>query len=435
MQMNTETDITSYTKWRKETFSLIHPRGAALQALDDAIKAFDNAKTVENFGRIEQTYGTWISAKGENGSSRDKNKHRPVTNLGNAIAVARATLDRQASLDRPASPDSQVSKASKERFDTLTELAESWRNPHSNRVMWNDSWDQRIVDRDPRKIKAALDATVAEMGGIETAKQLFGGADPYAITQPVCGVSANNMFKLMTEKDQAVNPLEVQYHDGKEFARHLDSLDPDKNHVVMVDDARLGHKFLIDLPASHGGPRQAFIVDLDEVALSPPNPRKDKAFVIQSDLGEGALPPLNPGDWIKTRGNDSMKLDDLKRLISPGFAQESPDAQGKLLASILDINKDPARVDVEKLHLDKTCRFASSEYDFEQFRQNVRYVCEVGKQLTQAEQPLQRRPGSPSHPGGSAQNADDQAPQRRAGSPPRPVPAAATKTRKHTQGL
>lgn len=66
---------------------------------------------------------------------------------------------------------------------------------------------------------------------------------------PVCGLSANNIFKLMTEKDVPIDPTSIEYLENTSFAEHVNTLDSHKNYVVIVNDGRLGHKFLIDLPA------------------------------------------------------------------------------------------------------------------------------------------------------------------------------------------
>ncbi|CAJ5030026.1 ATP/GTP binding protein [Burkholderia pseudomallei] len=54
------------------------------------------------------------------------------------------------------------------------------------------------------------------------------------------------------------------------------------------------------------------------------------------------------------------------------------DVQTRLLASILQIDKDPHKVDIKKLHLDGKLRFASHEYDFRQFQRNAQYVAGLG---------------------------------------------------------
>lgn len=250
----------------------------------------------------------------------------------------------------------------KARRNTLADLKRSLSDPDSHRVMWHDSLDVRITTRKPAELKKDIDDMIAAFGGLDAAILAFDGMNPYSLYHPVCGISACNMFKLLTEKSEAIDPTKLPRHDSAAFAAHLDRLDPTKNHVIMIDDKRLRHKYLIDLPASYGGPR--------------------RAYIMQSDLGDGALPPLKMEDWIGRRGNESVPLQDLKKLIGPQLAHEHPDEQRKLLASILEIDKDPTHIDLSKVHLDQSCTFASSEYDFDQFRHNAKYVASICKRST-----------------------------------------------------
>ncbi|EDS83286.1 hypothetical protein BURPSS13_X0054 [Burkholderia pseudomallei S13] len=228
----------------------------------------------------------------------------------------------------------------------------------SNRVMWNDRYDTLLIARDPREIKNAIEKSVTDFGGLENYKELTGGADPFALMTPVCGLSANNIFKLMTEKDVPIDPTSIEYLENTSFAEHVNTLDSHKNYVVIVNDGRLGHKFLIDLPALTQGPRTAYI--------------------IQSDLGGEALPAVRVEDWISRRGSDPVSLDELNQLLSKDFSKMPDDVQTRLLASILQIDKDPHKVDIKKLHLDGKLRFASHEYDFRQFQRNAQYVAGLG---------------------------------------------------------
>ncbi|WP_122802151.1 type III secretion system effector ChbP [Burkholderia pseudomallei] len=244
------------------------------------------------------------------------------------------------------------------RKATLASLMQSLSGESSNRVMWNDRYDTLLIARDPREIKNAIEKSVTDFGGLENYKKLTGGADPFALMTPVCGLSANNIFKLMTEKDVPIDPTSIEYLENTSFAEHVNTLDSHKNYVVIVNDGRLGHKFLIDLPALTQGPRTAYI--------------------IQSDLGGGALPAVRVEDWISRRGSDPVSLDELNQLLSKDFSKMPDDVQTRLLASILQIDKDPHKVDIKKLHLDGKLRFASHEYDFRQFQRNAQYVAGLG---------------------------------------------------------
>lgn len=243
------------------------------------------------------------------------------------------------------------------RKTTLTGLMQSLSGENSNRVMWNDRYDTLLIARDPKAIKSAIEETVEAFGGLESYRELTGVEDPFKIN-PVCGLSANNVFKLMTEKDVPIDPTSIQYLENTSFAEHVSTLDSHKNYVVMVNDGRLGHKFLIDLPASTQEPR--------------------KAYIIQSDLGGGAMPAVKIEHWISRRGGDNVPLDELNQLLSKDFSKMPADGQAHLLASALQIDKDPSKVDTSKLRLDGRLRFASHEYNFSQFQHNARHVAGLG---------------------------------------------------------
>lgn len=264
------------------------------------------------------------------------------------------SVTQRASL--PENPSLRVAMREKARRDTLADLKQSFTHPDSHRVMWHDSMNVRITTREPKKLKQDIDDMVAAFGGLDAAIVAFGGTNPYSLYHPVCGNSAGNMFKLLTEKNEAIDPTRLKQWDGATFSAHLDQFDVKKNHIMMINDKRLGHKYLVDLPASHGGPR--------------------KAYIIQSDLGDGALPALKINDWIDQRANESVSAQDLRKLIGPELSHMPPDEQRELLALTLEVDKDPTRIDLSKLHLNRPCTFAYSEYDFEQFRHNAKYVTE-----------------------------------------------------------
>ncbi|WP_157683054.1 cycle-inhibiting factor, partial [Burkholderia ubonensis] len=338
--------------------SIYRFRGAFLQDVRAGDVAVDAASLDMNEGVLG------------NGRSQADSDSRP--SLGDDGLPARSSSGEVGYHHQRTAPTNE-SKTSREiaRENTLNSLMQSFSHENSNRVMWNDRYDTLLTSRSPKVIWTAIEENVNEFGGLESYKEIT-GVDPFELTDPVCGLSANNMFKLMTEKDSPIDPTAVQYLQNESFAEHLKTLDPKKNHVVMVEDGRLGHKFLIDLPASTNEFR--------------------KAHIIQSDLGGGALPPVTIESWVNRRGSDNIPIDDLVQLLSDDFAKMPSNAQANLLASVLEVDKDPRKVDVGKTHPDGKVRFVSHEYDFSQFQRNAQYVVGTGQDGDDGTVVLERRP-------------------------------------------
>lgn len=155
----------------------------------------------------------------------------------------------------------------------------------------------------------------------------------------------------MAEKTVPIDPTKLKYFPGDDISRHIQTLDKNKSYVFMVSDNRLGHKYLIDLPASGTEARHAYI--------------------IQTNLGGGTLPTLLFGEWMKKRGNDSVSLENIPKLISNDYLALSRDDQTSLVAETMELNKDTSQVNLDKQKSDGVVTFTFSEYDPKQFQQNV----------------------------------------------------------------
>ncbi|MFL9908729.1 cycle-inhibiting factor [Paraburkholderia sp. RL17-337-BIB-A] len=135
------------------------------------------------------------------------------------------------------------------RRDTaFGKLAERLSDINVDRMLWNSDYSIRLVDRDAARIKAKIDAEVEEMGGLESYIDLV-GINPLAPLEPSDSLSANNIFKLMVENAVAVDPSRIQQTDFSKFAVTLSTLDHQKNYLFLIRDHRLGHDYLIDIPA------------------------------------------------------------------------------------------------------------------------------------------------------------------------------------------
>ncbi|RKS66002.1 cycle inhibiting factor (CIF) [Photorhabdus asymbiotica] len=221
-----------------------------------------------------------------------------------------------------------------------------------NKLLWNDNWQDKIIDRDLESIFKKIDEMVSEFGGIEIYKDIV-GENPYDPTEPVCGYSAQNIFKLMTEGEHAVDPVKMAQTgkiNGNEFAEKLEQLNSSNNYVALINDHRLGHMFLVDIPSTN---------------------REKVGYIYQSDLGDGALPALKIADWLKSRGKESINVNKLKKFLSNEFTMLSESEQKELIAEIFDINKDIANVKLGKIKKDKAVDVYLREYDLNDFISNI----------------------------------------------------------------
>ncbi|WP_248000759.1 cycle-inhibiting factor [Photorhabdus hindustanensis] len=225
-------------------------------------------------------------------------------------------------------------------------------DPKGNKLLWNDNWQDKITDRGLATIFKAIDEIVSEFGGIEPYQEIV-GVNPYDPTEPVCGLSAQNIFKLMTEGEHAVDPVKAAQTgkiDGNEFAERVDQLSSAKNYVALVNDRRLGHMFLIDIPS---------------------NDQETVGYIYQSDLGEGALPPLKIADWLNSRGKDPVNLNKLKILLSHKLNLLSDDEKRALISETLDIHKDVSNIKLDRVKRDQGVDIYLTEYDVNDFYENI----------------------------------------------------------------
>ncbi|KWN70214.1 hypothetical protein WM23_00015 [Burkholderia ubonensis] len=253
--------------------------------------------------------------------------------------------------------------SSSARGQTLGHLLDAHRNKSINFALWSDNWDQLLTSRNTGEIIEKIDQHVIattkewgmEEGALAARRTAFidaVGEDPYAMINPACGLSAQNIFKLMTEKDVPINPVHLVRHEGRSFAERVDNLPLGKGHVFLVRDDRLGHVFIIDFPA--GFNRQAFI--------------------IQTDMGQGPLPALGFSSWMTKRGDTPVDIEDLKVFMSDDFVNLPDGAKRRLMTNLLEADRDPSKVNLNKFNNNLKVTFSEGEYDFEQLRRNIASV-------------------------------------------------------------
>ncbi|OCQ52989.1 hypothetical protein Ppb6_01882 [Photorhabdus australis subsp. thailandensis] len=234
----------------------------------------------------------------------------------------------------------------------IDDIIELHNDRKGNKLLWNDNWQDKIIDRDLQSIFKKIDEMVSEFGGLEAYKDIV-GESPYDPTEPVCGYSAQNIFKLMTEGEYAVDPVKMAKTgkiNGNQFAEKLEHLNSSNNYVALINDHRLGHMFLVDIPSTN---------------------RERVGYIYQSDLGDGALPALKIADWLKSRGKESINVNKLKKFLNDEFTMLPENEQKGLIAEIFDLNKDIDSVKSGKIKKDKAVDIYLREYDINDFISNV----------------------------------------------------------------
>ncbi|MCC8374591.1 cycle-inhibiting factor [Photorhabdus bodei] len=88
-------------------------------------------------------------------------------------------------------------------------------------------------------------------------------------------------------------------------------------------------------------------------------------------MGEGALPPLKIADWLSARGKDPVTLNKLKKLLSHEFNLLSANEQQELIAEIFDIHKEISNVGLDKIKKDKRIDIYLTEYNINDFYENI----------------------------------------------------------------
>ena len=232
--------------------------------------------------------------------------------------------------------------------EALLDLMSSRR---SRDILWFDDYSSKMTSRDGAAIRLAKD---------QAAKNLVAsggdGLTAYCETDPVCGLYANNIFKLMAETNNAIDPTSYEKHKSDEFEDYISNLDPKKDHVFLINDNRLGHAYIVDIP-EHAG-------------------KEKKVYIMQTNLGEGVLPPVMARRWLQSRSVEGIDVGELKALMS-GEVFDMPEIdQKKLLAKIFlqnpnEYSRDFRAISLEKIKRDAPCYFLHGEYSQTNFAGNL----------------------------------------------------------------
>jgi hypothetical protein len=109
-----------------------------------------------------------------------------------------------------------------------------------------------------------------------------------------CGLCANFITKIMVDGGNYTykNSMAVDEKttlNFQELQDHLRLLNPASSYVLRVQDRPLGHAYVLFLPIQQFGEER-------------------RAFLYQSDFGEGVTQKLRLVDWMKHRGHESVEL-------------------------------------------------------------------------------------------------------------------------------
>ncbi|WP_312739822.1 cycle-inhibiting factor [Cedecea neteri] len=171
------------------------------------------------------------------------------------------------------------------------------------------------------------------------------------INEPVCGVTANNVMKLFLDTDH----FSYAFEHGRtmslpQLQQQLANLPAHKHFILRVNDAGMGHAYVIDLPAST-------------------KPRRD-AFLYQSDLGDGATRPLRLDDWMSKKASQPVSLNDINtHFMNMAHGRIDPGH----IAKLFDVDSNPNMLRPERLDLQKNqgFNFQLAEYDPANLERNV----------------------------------------------------------------
>jgi len=211
-----------------------------------------------------------------------------------------------------------------------------------------------IHHKNPSALLKAIDdnieQTAKEWGcSIMEVEAMLGSSK--CINEPVCGVTANNVMKLFLDTDDFSYDFEQgQTLSLSQLQQQLANLPAYKHFILRVNDSRLRHAYVIDLP--------------DNV-----KPQRD-AFLYQSDLGDGATRPLCFRDWMNKKASHPLSLNDINTHFI-NMASNNMDPEH--IARLFDIDGNPKMLCLERLNSRnyQGFNFQLAEYDPKNLKNNI----------------------------------------------------------------
>ena len=183
---------------------------------------------------------------------------------------------------------------------------------------------------------------------------------------PVCGESANFLTHAFVDQpgEAPFNPENITKEGGfsslSSLKETLKNLDAANSHIIRVQDSRLGHAYVIDIPPQE----------------KKPDPFEVFVFMYQTDLGEGVMPPLQLKDWMDSSGKNPVKLSNFINYWNKAESGESGDVLKNELTELFEKDKDPKKVD-EKRYLrgnGKGLRFNLHTVEPDSFKRNIERI-------------------------------------------------------------
>lgn len=180
---------------------------------------------------------------------------------------------------------------------------------------------------------------------------IFG--EPYGISEPVCGISAQNIIRIFLDTD-VIGRIKVDtpFLGVDEFLSKIESRDPSKGYVSMITDNNMGHAYVVHIPPQKGN-----------VSVN----------IYQSDLGDGVTRSVALSKWIEARGGELIHLESLINVIK-NFKNRVSDTD--LIASVFDWDSDMKAIRRNGISKQSgnDIKFSFDEYVPDNVNENVRIL-------------------------------------------------------------
>ncbi|MFM0067258.1 cycle-inhibiting factor [Paraburkholderia aspalathi] len=238
------------------------------------------------------------------------------------------------------------------------------------RILWERDWTSHITARTPEREKA--NAARSFYGKPVDQQRLL---DPQRRLPPDAPGSidiARNIFKLMAEGDGWFDPTKADLSVSDRTYRELvGGFDATRNYVVLVEDDRLGHAYVLDFPAG---------------ADAGPGAQARPCYVLQAIVRTGTAPSLLPQvslqTWLAKKASKPVDPENLGTLYGEDFDVLDANRQRGILASIFIADDDAGKLDAagfDAMRADirsamptaGSWRFTVREYDTAHFWRNL----------------------------------------------------------------
>ncbi|OMH38828.1 cycle-inhibiting factor [Motiliproteus sp. MSK22-1] len=249
------------------------------------------------------------------------------------------------------------------------ELASQMERNPSIAAAFKDDAHGNINDLEPREILKKINRTQQELinavGGRSAAVAMGIPLNERPLA-PVCGESANFLIHAFVDQPgkKPFNPENITKEGGfssfSSLKETLKNLDSTKTNIIRVQDSRLGHAYVIDIPPQE----------------SKSDPGDMSVFMYQTDMGDGVMPPLKLKEWMDSSGKSPVKLSSFVTYWDKSESGQSGETLKNELTELFEKDKDSKKVD-EKRYLragEKGLRFNFHTVDPDNFKNNIENI-------------------------------------------------------------